>query len=609
MKKTLYILIGLLLSTLLLNSCKDYLVPENKVTGGQTADGYFSTNPEALRTYAYSLMKPIAKRTDVFAKGTDLYMMTHQKTVSQFQNYILTPENNDVKSLYADCYACINAANALIFYDKEQKYTDEAVFIRSYMYYILSQQFGAVPYISEYINNANRNYPRTPLADLYASLISDLTTIANSTVLAEENHSGYASKRAVAALLAKVYLAAGWDLGTTLTDAVAGTYSVNDVNGYFAKAAEWADKTIKMGAVQDLTTMTFEQKWSPNNEGNGEEIFSVQYELAGYPGAVAEGGHGLQNHYGSYFDNPSKTGGKYSDSEDGPTAKANQMWEAGDQRYAATFMTTMYGYDGTNYNKGYFAYYNLDATAQAELPIWKVYFPYTATEADVTTFLAANQSRFAMTQADGSVNQVLTPKAYLLGDKVTVWEFNADGTVAKKTTNTATYEDALFNELDYAPTVKKWDDPNTIQANGNTNCYRDIVLLHLSDIFLVAAEAYLMAGDDKTSITYINAIRTRAGLGAASFDNYEPAYATKTLRPIDLILDERAKELYAEGHRWMDLRRTKQLVHYNVEYSYYISDVSQMQNTAGVTKWYRPIPQAEINSNEGISEDDQNAGY
>ena len=118
-----------------------------------------------------------------------------------------------------------------------------------------------------------------------------------------------------------------------------------------------------------------------------------------------------------------------------------------------------------------------------------------------------------------------------------------------------------------------------------------------------------MAGDEAKAISYINAVRSRAGLGAASFDNYEPAYATKTLRPIDLILDERAKELYAEGHRWMDLRRTKQLVHYNVEYSYYISDVSQMQNTAGVTKWYRPIPQAEINSNEGISEDDQNAGY
>ena len=609
MKNNLYFIVALLVGVIMLNSCKDYLVPENKVTGGQTADEYFAEHPEALRTYAYSLLKPIAKRTDVFAKGTDLYMMTHQKTASQFQSYILTPENEDVKSLYADCYACINAANAILFYDTERKYADEAIFIRSYMYYILSQQFGAVPYLTEYINNANRSYPRTPLNELYSGLITELTEIANSSVLPEESHTGNASKRAAAALLAKVYLAAAWDLGTTLTDAVAGTYTVNDVNGYFGKAAEWAEKAIGMGAVHDLTTMTFEEKWSPKNEGNAEEIFSVQYDLAGYPGAVAEGGHGLQNHYGSYFDMPAKTGGKYSDSEDGPTAKANRMWEKGDQRYAATFMTTMYGYNGTDYSKGYFAYYNLDAAEQATLPIWKIYFPYTATEAEVTAFLTANQSRFAMKDAEGNVLQTLVPKAYLLGDKVTVWEFNEDGSVAKKTTNMSSFETSVFEELDYVPSVKKWDDLNTIQSNVNTNCYRDIVLLHLSDIYLVAAEAYLLGGNETKALEYINAVRTRAGLSAADFANYEPEYATSALRPLDLLLDERAKELYAEGQRWMDLRRTKQLVHYNVEYSYYITDASQMQNNSGEYKWYRPIPQAEINANDAISEADQNPGY
>ena len=602
MKTKFYILALALVSMCAMTSC-DFLEAENKKTGGQTAADYFDQNPDKLLPYAYSLMKPVVSRTDVFVKGTDLYMMSHLKAASQLQNYIYTPENADIKSLYSQCYACINAANALIYYDKEGKYSDEALFIRSYMYYVLTQQFGAVPYITEYINNSNRNYPRTELNQIYTSLIEDLTKVANSASLDEENHVGHASKRAGAALLAKVYLAAAWDLGTTVADAVNGTYTVNDANGYFAKAAEWADKAIKMGAVNDLTTMAFEEKWLPANEGNGEEIFSVQYDLAGYPGAVAEGGHGLQNHYGSYFDNPSKTGGKYSDSEDAPTRKSVYMWEKGDQRFEATFMTTFYGYDGTNYDMGYFAYYKQDAATQATLPIWRKYFPWYATDAEMTAYLAANQERFSMN------TQVLAPKAYQMTDKMPCWTFNTDGSVLKKTVSTTEYETTVYEGLDFAPTVKKWDDPNSLQSNGNKNCYRDIVLLHLSDIFLVAAEAQLLAGKEAEALDYINKVRARAGLAPTTFPSYAPEYATGSLQPIDLILDERARELYAEGHRWMDLRRTKQLVHYNLAYSYYITNATQMQNLAGEYKWYRPIPQAEINANDALTDADQNPGY
>lgn len=598
--KTKFYIFALALVSMMATSCSDYLTPENKKTGGQTAADYFNENPQALLTYAYSLMKPVVSRTDLNVKGTDLYMMSHQKAPSQFQNYIFTAENSDVKSYYSQCYACINAANAVLNYDKEGKYTDEAIFVRSYMYYLLTQQFGAVPYVKEYINNSNRSYPRTPLEEVYASLIEDLTKLTSSESLDEENHIGHASKRAAAALLAKVYLAAAWDLGTSVTDAVAGTYSVNDTKGYFAKAAEWADNAIQMGAAHELT-MSFEDKWLPSNEGNEEEIFSVQYELAGYPGTVAEGGHGLQNHYGSYFDNPAKTGGKYSDSEDVPTRKAVYMWEKGDSRFEATFMTTWYGYTG-DYSKGYFAYYNLDKEAQATLPIWRKYFPWYTTDAEVNAYLAENKERFA------AANQNEAPKAYHMTEKMASFTFNAEGTPAK-TVSTKDYEATVFEGLDFAPTVKKWDDPNTLQSNANKNCYRDIVLLHLSDLYLVAAEANLLNGQEGKAIDYVNAVRKRAGAAETSFSTYDPEYATGSLQPIDLILDERARELYAEGHRWADLRRTKQLIHYNVAYSYYISEASQMQNNAGEYKWYRPIPQAEINSNDALTDADQNPGY
>lgn len=76
-----------------------------------------------------------------------------------------------------------------------------------------------------------------------------------------------------------------------------------------------------------------------------------------------------------------------------------------------------------------------------------------------------------------------------------------------------------------------------------------------------------------------------------------------------MVLDERARELYAETTRWMDLRRTRQLVRYNVEFNPSIASVADMANAKGELKWLRPIPAAEIETNTAISQEDQDPGY
>ena len=81
------------------------------------------------------------------------------------------------------------------------------------------------------------------------------------------------------------------------------------------------------------------------------------------------------------------------------------------------------------------------------------------------------------------------------------------------------------------------------------------------------------------------------------------------MTPLDVVLDERARELYAETTRWMDLRRTRQLVRYNVAFNPNVSSVADMANVDGEIKWLRPIPAAEIETNTGISQADQNPGY
>jgi hypothetical protein len=132
-------------------------------------------------------------------------------------------------------------------------------------------------------------------------------------------------------------------------------------------------------------------------------------------------------------------------------------------------------------------------------------------------------------------------------------------------------------------------------------------------MYLVAAEAYLLAGDQANSLKYLNSVRKRAGLANLNaFSDYEPQYSTSASwseTALDLVLDERARELYAEQTRWIDLRRTKQLVRYNVEFNTYVTSASQMKNLAGEYKLLRPIPSAEISSNTGITDADQNPGY
>ena len=586
-----------------MTSCSNFLDAENKTAGGQTADEYFGKDPNAMLTATYSSLKSIVFSTDLYSRGTDLYIHTRGKAATEFDTYTLTPENSTVKSFYSNVFKTVNLANGTISYASEgSSISYEARFLRNYGYYLLTQHFGGVPYITKYINDAETNYPRNTLSEVYANIIEDLTDLYNNSNLASQSHDGRASKQAVAALLAKVYLAAGWDLNTTLNDAAKGTYTVNNTE-YFAQAASWAEKAINGISL----TMSFQEKWSPFNEGNAEEIFSVQYERSGYSGEITEGGHSMQNCFGGYYGTVNDSGLKAVSSEDQQSEKSMYLFEPGDLRYEATFMTTMYNAqkNGTvaNWgNEGYYAYYNV--ANLANFPIAKKYFPYYYTEAEVEAYINDHKNQFEVdAKYANDVRAVI-----LTIPSITLYTFSAGGTYTKTTQALTAFNNGTSNGV----CVKKFDDPASDQV-GSSNDYRDIVIFHVSDMYLIAAEAYLMAGQSTQALSKINEVRQRAGLAKlTSFNAYDPEYSTSpafTINELDLILDERARELYAEGHRWMDLRRTKQLVRYNIEFSEYISSAADMANKDGETKWYRPIPSNEISANTGITDEDQNPGY
>ena len=617
MKKKLYISVfAALLTGLFMTSCSDFLEAENKSAGGKTADDVFGKDATSLLTAAYSSLKSYGFNTDLFSRGTDLYIHTRGRTVSDFDTYTFNTENGTVSSLYSNAYKTINLSNGVISYagaDSQLGY--EARFLRNYGYYMLTQQFGSVPYITKYINDAQTDYPRTPLAEIYQSVIEDLTDLYNNSSLKDQDHTGRASKQAVAALLAKVCLAAGWDIDTSLGNATQGTYTVNNTEK-FSQAAAWAEKAINGINL----TMAFEDKWSPFNEGNAEEIFSIQYDRDGYSGDIISGGHSMHGAFGGYYGAYDASGLKGSSSEDCQSQKSMYLFEKGDTRYAATYMMVMYNStldaSGTPTwgTEGYYAYYNAKDKLNT-MPICKVYFPYYYTEAEVEAWMAAHESQLEVDSkkfANGDVRVSL-----LTLPQVTTWVWSekkdAQGNViginkVKSKVSISEYNVQTSN----GACVKKFDDAAADFTN-KANDYRDIVLFHVSDMYLIAAEAYLMAGQTAQALAKVNAVRGRAGLAAMNaFSDYAPQYSTSasfTLTPLDVILDERARELYAEGHRWMDLRRTKQLVRYNVQFSEYIANEAAMANNKGEVKWYRPIPANEISANTAISNEDQNPGY
>lgn len=134
--------------------------------------------------------------------------------------------------------------------------------------------------------------------------------------------------------------------------------------------------------------------------------------------------------------------------------------------------------------------------------------------------------------------------------------------------------------------------------NPNNSTAVNIKVIRLSEIYLIAAEAALPT-DPGLSATYLNEIRKRS-------PNLPPATAgTITL---DMILDERSKELFAEGHRFFDMIRLDRSITFNDEFAGITVPHREKTIDRSFYKTILPISQDEINANPGI-EEQQNPDY
>lgn len=131
----------------------------------------------------------------------------------------------------------------------------------------------------------------------------------------------------------------------------------------------------------------------------------------------------------------------------------------------------------------------------------------------------------------------------------------------------------------------------------------NIKVIRLSEIYLIAAEAALrQATPDLTKAsTYLNLIRKRAPALAPS---------TSTTVTLDMIIDEKSKEFFAEGLRYFDMIRLNKTITFNDDFIKPAVIITHRTVSIDRTfyKAILPIPKSEIDANPAIA-GQQNSGY
>ncbi len=526
-----------------ITSCSDFLEEENHssvtvetaIKNAETFDQLVASVYERARDFttcynAYSGGDMYYVLEDL---GTDI--VTRGGAVSgadEINDYVNMNASNWVFGKYwADQYSIIAAANTAIDnadliegLDDNMKAigVGESKFFRAWSYFNLVENYGEVPLIVNQVKTAQTEFNRTSEEEIYTQIVADLDD-ALAGVEASPDAYGRVSKDAVRHLKSKVLLTRGYKSFGSSSD--------------FTEAASLAETII---SSYPLVT-SFSDLVDVDNQRNSEVVFAYLFG----DNSVSKGwGNSRHMMYKfRYFDYPGMTRGDNYQKGLGPapTPFYYSLFEAGDERAAATFRRVIYAETASE-----------DGTIQAGDTA--IYFPETA---------------WGQAAIDAVPYAVINPGTY----------FTNDGT-----TDT------------HYPMFRKFDDPGVpfTQPDQPSLGVRDMVMMRSGEAYLIAAEAYLKAGNTSKAAEHLTTLRSRSGLTTAVDENDVD---------LDFILDERARELAGEVNRWMDLKRTSKLIERTLAHNPHTA----LNNTLSDKHYLRPVPQSEINVSGGTIT--QNTGF
>ncbi|MCK0145266.1 RagB/SusD family nutrient uptake outer membrane protein [Arenibacter sp. F26102] len=536
--KTKHIL-ALIAFSILLNACDSYI--EEDVFSNITAENFLTEDTaDQLIVGLYTSMRGVYNNhnyqfagTDVFTSRGEIFSFSAENDYNSFN----APQTN---GLWNSNYNVISKANTAINrfeieIDWSESRLDEKAYgiaqaraLRAMSFFYLAQQFGGIVLDMEEPQSIRNDYTRSTEEETYATIISELEAAIPN--LEDMPETGRISKRAAQHVLAEVYL-------TRAYKSFAGS---ND----FQTAADLAVQAI---GSYDIRSQTFAQLFDYDNQVNPEILFAAQWGNTGFVQDRGNNKHSLfmtgveqlpgisrNNSYGKSGDNLMPTPYFYS------------LFEDNDTREDVTMHRVLFA-DEPGFSVG------ADEIAVGDTII---YFPKEAID---MAELVDKLDRYWVYQ----------PDQYLFGRPDEVGDVN--------------YKYELNPNFTNFPIFKKFDD-EIFQEEGLGA--RDTYVYRVAGTHLLAAEAFLGAGNTAQALFHLNRVRERA-TGIA--DHYSTI-------DLDVILAERALELAGEENRWAVLKRMGKLEERINIYNPHVVDHGAFDATKHLL---RPIPVKELELSPG----------
>jgi tetratricopeptide (TPR) repeat protein len=447
------------------------------------------------------------------ALGTDIAFHGEDPNSTRFLcNYVtyLNPASDYVREYWRRPYRIIQRANTLAAAievldetqwtspTQKEEYLAEAYFMRAWSYRLLVSFFGDVPVVTDIIDEAKTDFVRDPVSKAYEQMETDLNyAVQHLPDPGKEEDPGRVTKGAALHLLTEVYL-----MQKKYNEAVQAASRVINDFGY-GLMTERFGSTVEVFGTGDVYLDLF-SFGNQNLAENKEAIWVIQFE----PPSVIGGSNarGIRAFGPAYF--------RMGNTPDGFPA------------FRGEFVNGSYtGYSDT-LGRG------VSWIRPSNLMVYEVWRDNWDNDIRNAPHNIKRDFYFD------------NPASAYHGQKI---DFSLYPASAGR--------DAIRDTCQYIyPFFMKHADPLNILTNvttsGGGDVFKDQYAMRLAETYLLRAEAYIQLGDRARAADDINRIRERAHAKPVSPDAVD----------IDLLLDERARELYGETCRFYVLRRTGKLI-------------------------------------------------